>query len=116
MQAEIIGLLHGIQWCWEKGITKLVFYSNSLHALHLIEDCNQDFHVLGDEIDTIRNLLCGNWEIHLLHTLRECNQSANHLATLVSHGDEELIVLSSHPLELRTLLPVDASRESFVRN
>lgn len=66
-------LLHGIQLCWEKGLTKIICYSNSLHALHLMDDYNQDFHVLGNEIANMRNIFHSNWNIHLLHTLRKGN-------------------------------------------
>lgn len=68
---------------------------------------NQDFHVLGNEIATIRNLIHSNWDIHLFHTLRERERAINvsdYLAKLSTRGDDEPLTLSSPPLNLQESL------------
>lgn len=57
-----------------------------------------------------------SWNIDLRHIMQEGNQCTNFLAKLGVRGCEEPVVLSSPPIELRSLLSVDAMGTIFVRN
>lgn len=57
LHAEIMGVLHGLCLCWERGFKSIMCYSNSLLAVNLIHDGVPPFHPLANEILRVRKYL-----------------------------------------------------------
>lgn len=80
LHAELLGLLHGLQACWEEGFRRVIVYSDSLLAVQLVNDGVQAHHHYANEVHPIQDLLANDWYCSIRHTLREGNQYANFFA------------------------------------
>ena len=73
---------------WDSGMTKIIFNSDSIDSLGLIQEDSTSFYKFGAIIAWIKGLLSRSWEISIQHTLNEGNLCADYLAKLVAKGDE----------------------------
>lgn len=115
LHAEILGMLHGLQLCWDAGYRELVCYSDSTHAVELVMQGVATHHPLANEISVIKNVLDRDWNCKVFHTLREGNQCADFLAKKGVDSVDNLSVFYQSPQELNLLLLADASGVSFTR-
>lgn len=114
LQAELTAIHTGLSFAINFGFAPLACYTDSLLAITSIkEDCSK-FHVYAVLIHEIQQLL-SHENVSLHHTLREGNQCADFLAKLGASSDEELVMHSQPPEDLRPLIRSDASGTLFLR-
>jgi len=110
--AELTALHWGLTMAASMDFAVLVCYSDSLHAVNLVNDDISHFHVSAVLIQDIKDLLNSRgYTLH--HTLREGNQSADFMAKLGASEDDVLTVHSSPP---EGLFRTDELGTLFIRN
>lgn len=57
LQAEILGILHGLRLCRDHGFNKARCYSDSLNAVRLINEGVTQFDPLANEVQIVRHIL-----------------------------------------------------------
>lgn len=115
LKAELLGIYNGLKLAWGRGITKLLCYTDSLHAKILLTEKSETYHRYASIVQDIRDLLNLPWQADLVHVLREGNQSADHLAKLGAASNVQLQIFESPPLEMSLVLDGDAAGVFFPR-
>lgn len=115
LQAELLGLLHGLQCCWERGFRRVVCYSDSLQVIQLVQEGVQPRHHFSNEVHAIRGLIAREWECQIFHTLREGNQCADFFAKKGVASTMKFCMVMQAPHELALSLLADASGVLFPR-
>uniref|UniRef100_A0A2C9W0H6 RNase H type-1 domain-containing protein n=1 Tax=Manihot esculenta TaxID=3983 RepID=A0A2C9W0H6_MANES len=117
LNAEIIGILVGLQLVWSMGFRRVIVESDSLKAVRLITEEDISFHPLGDYIQDCRTLLNLDWQCTLSHVYRQRNYSADSLAKQ-SHDlkPEELKIWYSPPWKVIHFLNKDRLGIGFKRH
>ncbi|KAJ1384064.1 Ribonuclease H domain [Sesbania bispinosa] len=77
LEAELIGILKGLQFAWRNKYNNLIVEVDSAHALRLLTAGCQESHLLHSFLIDIQTLVQRAWLVHFHHTLREANQVAN---------------------------------------
>lgn len=90
--AELLGILEGLQFCWNARFNKINIYSNSAEALSLIQHNFFENHSLSGIINKGRKLIMNNWIITSEHTFREANRCADMLAHQASQENLDRII------------------------
>lgn len=57
LHVELLGIMHGLKLTWERGHRNVICYSNSLHAINLIQAPLNVWHVYATIIRNVTNLL-----------------------------------------------------------
>ncbi|KAK7405879.1 hypothetical protein VNO78_07491 [Psophocarpus tetragonolobus] len=57
LYAKVIGLLQGLQLCWQKGYHKVFCYSDSSWVVNMMQKEVQPFHLFANEVTIVRQLL-----------------------------------------------------------
>lgn len=113
--SELTALHRGLTMAPSMDFPVLVCYSDSLHAVNLINSDTSHYHVYDVLIQDIKDLLNSRgYTLH--HTLRESNQSADFMAKLGAFADDVLTVHSTPPEGLLPLLSMDELGTIFIRS
>ncbi|CAL0299240.1 unnamed protein product [Lupinus luteus] len=115
LKVELSTVHQGLKLCWNRGIKKLICWSDSLDIVSLINNTATTTHIYSSLILVIRDLITLDWDIKLLHTLREGNACADFLAKLGVANTIHLVIYDSPHHELESMLLVDAMETPFVR-
>lgn len=105
----------GLQLTWNMGIQKLVCYSDSLHAIELIQKPEHQFHTYAAIIQNTKDLLKNKGEVSLIHNLREGNRAADFMEKLGANQDSHWFTLVDPPTELLETLEKDAEGFHYLR-
>ncbi|PNX95949.1 ribonuclease H [Trifolium pratense] len=116
LHAELLALLFGLQLAWDKGLSNIICYSDSLNVVKLVTAPITPMHLYAAILQEVKNLMNRNWTVQLRHTLREGNQSADFLAKMGSSCHDKLKIISAPPAEMLPVLHADSTRVSFVRS
>ena len=92
----------------------MICYSDSLHAINLIQGPLNVWHVYATIITNVKDLLNLPWNVQLTHTLREANECADFLAKHGANHDSPWCSLENPIPGLEDLLLADASRVQFL--
>ncbi|XP_028757805.1 uncharacterized protein LOC114716910 [Neltuma alba] len=96
--AELIGITTGLQICKQQGFDKVLVYTDSLEAIHLLMIDSGGHHPFSTEITEGRRLIFSDWEIELRYAPRESIQCADFLAREAHHIVEDMKILNEpHP-------------------
>lgn len=57
LHAELLGLLHGLEVCWDRGYRKVEVFTDSQVALGLITAEHSPFHRYGALLNRVKGLL-----------------------------------------------------------
>ncbi|KAK2403822.1 hypothetical protein QL285_053224 [Trifolium repens] len=106
--AEIMVVLHGLQFCWDSGYQKVICFSDSLQSVNFIRDGVSAHHRFANEIHIIRTLLANEWNVVINHTLREGNACADVMEKKGALSTSHLVKIYTTPRELHSLLSADA--------
>lgn len=115
LHVELLAIMHGLKLTWEKGHRNVICYSDSLHAINLIQAPLNAWHVYATIIRNVKDLLNLPWNVQLTHTLREANACADFLAKHGAIHDSSWCILENPIPGLEDLLLADASRVQFLR-
>jgi ribonuclease HI len=113
--AEIMAILHGLQFCWDSGYRKVICFSDSLQSVNLIRDGVSAHHRFANEIYSIRTLLAKDWNVMINHTLREGNACADVMAKMGALSNSHLVKIDTPPQKLLRPLSADAQGVVFIR-
>ncbi|KAJ1410831.1 Ribonuclease H domain [Sesbania bispinosa] len=114
--AELQGIRSGLQLAWNKNYRKIVYFTDSLHAIHLINEGDIAYHRYASLIREIRGLFRRDWEASIKHIFREDNYCADYLAKNGAKLDTHLQILEEAPAELKPLILGDALGIAFMRH
>lgn len=93
LQADMNAIYHGLSMAKDMGIADLVWYSDSLISINLINCSTSKFHVYAVLIHEIYVLLSeANFSLH--HTLCEDNQCADFLAKLEASSEDRFSIVT----------------------
>ncbi|KAL4314895.1 hypothetical protein AHAS_Ahas15G0130800 [Arachis hypogaea] len=115
MQAELWGIIHGLQVTTANNITNIIVESNSISALNFIKKGCPDSHPCAPLVADICMLACRIPNIQWSHTLREANFVADHLAKKGHELPFGVHLFDAAPPDILHLLAHDCSGISFVR-
>ncbi|KAF7826588.1 ribonuclease H [Senna tora] len=85
INAEVWGILTGLQVAWDLGVSGVILESDSLTAINFIKNGVPPSHPLSLIFAQIQNFVARDWDVSFCHTLREGNRVANCLANF-SHN------------------------------
>lgn len=106
--AELLGLIHGLNWCWDRGHREVVIYSDSTEAInYILRGCELN-HPYIDIVTEARKCYYRSWDIQLHHVTRDFVQIADRLAKL-SHSLDVPFCLFDQPPAFVTREEVDRS-------
>ncbi|KAF7809195.1 putative reverse transcriptase [Senna tora] len=108
LQAELCGMLMGLDIAWKNRMKKIILESDSLEAVELAEDPSDRNHPLQYLIGKIKNYKDRDWQFVLKHTFREANKVADCLAKTTSNRIADMYELDNPPVECIDLLETDA--------
>ena len=109
LEAELRGILIGLQLAKDRGLKKLVVESDSLMAVEAINGGHKLFGNCKHLIDSISCIIKGNWEVRCNHADRSSNRCADWLAKQsVSSSSNDLTIFYSPPDSLSNLLHIDS--------
>ncbi|KAJ1400460.1 Ribonuclease H domain [Sesbania bispinosa] len=80
LEAELIGILKGLQFAWRNKYNNLIVEVDSAHVIRLLNAGCPESHPLHSLLFDIQTLVQRAWLVHFQHTMRETNQVANNLA------------------------------------
>ncbi|KAK2656586.1 hypothetical protein Ddye_009638 [Dipteronia dyeriana] len=102
-------MFEGLNMAWKSGYRKVIVESNSLTTIQLLtKDINSN-HRLLNLVQNYKRMIVDDWICEVVHVYREVNMVADGLAWL-GHGMAiGLIVLGDPPLEIKSILKVDAN-------
>jgi len=60
LHTEILALMHEIQICWNEGLRHIIYYTDSMHTIHLVQHVDVFTHHYGNEITIIRKYMAKN--------------------------------------------------------
>lgn len=112
---EILALLHGLEFCWNAGIRKLAYFSDSLHTISLLQQDTLVHHHFSNELEMIKRLMRIAWDCSLQHILCEGNSCADFLAKKGLSSQERLVILEDPLSGMQQLLLADALGVRFTR-
>ncbi|XP_028785559.1 uncharacterized protein LOC114741452 [Neltuma alba] len=90
--AELLGVMHGLQLCWERGYRKILLRSDCVSVLNLLSRGCEGDHPFNDIILDARMMMYRDWQVHLTFMDREQNNIADLLAKS-AHRDERIFCL-----------------------
>ena len=94
--AELIGIIHGLNWCWNKQYRDIDLLSDSIEAVnYIIRGCDPD-HPFQDIIEEARKCYFRDWTIRIHHVHREHTHIADRLAKY-SHSLAEPFCMFPQP-------------------
>lgn len=100
--AEVLGIVHGLYLCWQRGFKKVHIFSDSLEAIQLLTWGCEDHHPYRDIIEETNLLfLHRDWETTLDHIPREQNYLADQLVDSAHDIMGNYLVLEQPPLSLQ---------------
>ncbi|XP_062021310.1 uncharacterized protein LOC133737845 [Rosa rugosa] len=107
IEAELWGLLKGMEMAWQNGCRRLKIEMDSLVAVKLVLSPIAHLHPLYSIVANCQELLSRVWNVSLKHVYRECNSVADLLAN-IGHGYEPgCRFFSSPPIDVVPLLEAD---------
>ncbi|XP_004301685.1 PREDICTED: putative ribonuclease H protein At1g65750-like [Fragaria vesca subsp. vesca] len=110
LEAELWGLLKGMEMAWQHGCNSLEVEVDSLVAVKLVLSVIDHLHPLYSLIANCQEFLSRNWNVSLIHVYRESNSVADLLAS-IGHGYEPRCrFFSSPPNDVIPLLEADLFR------
>lgn len=115
LNAELWGILIGLQVAWNHGLRKVWLESDSLTAINLIKHGCTSSHMYYDLVLSIRELCNRSWQVHLSHIHREGNRVADSLANEGAASDHFTNILISPPFYCLNLLRDDTMGVSLPR-
>lgn len=80
LNAELWGILLGLQIAWNHGIRKIWIESDSLTSINLIKNGFPSSHLYYNLVQNIMELCSRSWQARVSHTHREGNRVADSLA------------------------------------
>lgn len=115
MEAEIWGVLHGIELAWRKGVCRLVVEVDSLVVCKMLHSNLPWHHPLATLINSCRDVLTRDWNVKWQHTFREANQVTDGLARLAAGVPLGFTELVMPPPEVTQVLQEDLRGVTIVR-
>lgn len=109
------GKHNGLRLCWERGIRQVVVFSDSQHALTLLQHGGGRFHVYAAVLDLILGLVGRAWRVKFENILREGNVVVDLLAKAGAGGSSRMSILESPPPAAIPLLSEDYRGTHFLR-
>ncbi|PRQ16167.1 putative ribonuclease H-like domain-containing protein [Rosa chinensis] len=107
VEAELWGLLKGMEMAWQNECRQLKIEMDSLVAVKLVLSPIAHLHPLYSIVASCQELLSRDWNVSLIHVYRECNSVADLLAN-IGHGFEPgCRFFSSPPTDVVPLLEAD---------
>lgn len=78
--AELIGIIHGLNWCWDRKYREIAIFLDSLEAVnYILRGCDVD-HPFRDVIEDTHQCYFRDWDIHIHHVARDSTHIADSLA------------------------------------
>ncbi|KAF7839972.1 RNA-directed DNA polymerase [Senna tora] len=97
LQAELWGVLKGLEVAWKIGMRKVQLESDSLGAVNLIKDPPGNAHTSFSLASKIIGLLNRDWEVRVRHVYRDANLAADLMARNCSSTSREIVVVETSP-------------------
>lgn len=108
MKAELYAICQGLITAWDLGYRNVLVETDSLEAVHLIEEANSEHDAYGSLLADIRFLMQRNWSLNLIHSRREDSACADILSKLGAEQHELYCFLAYPPQQLQMALMADA--------
>ncbi|RYR59515.1 hypothetical protein Ahy_A05g025408 [Arachis hypogaea] len=115
MQAELWGIIHGLQVATANNITNIIVESDSISALNFIKKGCPNSHPCAPLVADICMLAGHISNIQWSHTLREANFVADHLAKKGHELPFGVHLFDAAPPDILHMLAHDCSGIPFVR-
>ncbi|KAF7807010.1 ribonuclease H [Senna tora] len=115
LQAEICGIILGLEMAWKYGMKKETMETDSTEALDFAQDLYDKNHPLRYLAEKIKEYKDRNWQVVFKHTFRETNRVAYFLAKYARNRSCEDCFLTSPPDECIELVKNDAQGLGFWR-
>ncbi|XP_057444828.1 uncharacterized protein LOC130737075 [Lotus japonicus] len=115
LKTELLAILYGLHLCWERGFRRIVIFSDSKHALSLLEHGCGRFHAYAAVLGLVRELLGKDWVVRFDHILREGNSVVDYLAKDGARGTCRMRCLDTPPTEVTPMLADDYRDTLFMR-
>lgn len=115
LQAELLAIFFGLRLCWQRGIRRVIVFSDSRHALNVVMQGCGSFHAHAAVFELIRELMDKDWQVRFEHILREGNAVADVLAKDGASGNSRFRFLASPPPAAIPLLAEDYRGTLFLR-
>ncbi|XP_024630892.1 uncharacterized protein [Medicago truncatula] len=114
LQAELTAILEGYRMAVNMGIEELVCFSDSQISVNLVSGEVSKFHAYAVIIQDIKDILASH-NFRIFHTLREGNHCADFSAKLGATSTAPFLEHQYPPLDLISMLKIDASGTCFLR-
>ncbi|KAF7823638.1 putative reverse transcriptase [Senna tora] len=98
MQAELWGILSGLEVAWEMGLKKLIVETDSRSAQYMLKQGMDVLNLCASLVQNIHELISRDWEVLLHHNFREANKVANSLV-VVGHQEPVGMRIIDEPLD-----------------
>ncbi|KAJ1398158.1 Ribonuclease H domain [Sesbania bispinosa] len=109
LMAELLAVLRGLVFAWNRGEKKLLCEFDSLEVLHLLRAVlSSTVKGLAEIVAEINNLLNLDWDVQLHHVFREGNSAADFLAKCARTASEKFVSWLRPPVDLQPLLLEDS--------
>ncbi|XP_028760097.1 uncharacterized protein LOC114744950 [Neltuma alba] len=95
--AELLGITTRLQICRQQGFDKVLVYTDSLEAIHLLMTDSGGYHPFRTEITKGRRLIFSDWEIEFRYAPRESIQRVDFLAREAHIVEDMKILNEPHP-------------------
>ena len=90
-----------------------MLHTDSLDAIHLLLlDCGQG-HPMREEIQEVRSLIISHEDLQIIHTYKEALRCAYYLARSAQRMNQDLIMISSQPIEYADLDNIESGGMSL---
>ncbi|KAJ1379513.1 Ribonuclease H domain [Sesbania bispinosa] len=107
--AELLAFKVGLTIAWEKDYRKIICVSDSLEAIHLLQNANNPYDLfVGNVLIEIKEILNRNWEVQLSHSLRDANMLADRLAKFRNEGIPGVSILDAPLLDWEDIIALDS--------
>ncbi|MED6199315.1 hypothetical protein PIB30_119166 [Stylosanthes scabra] len=112
-QAELMGILKGLEMAWSLEIRRLEVEADSKDVIESINDTHQDSTCHNYILKQIRSYKDRSWQITFNHIFREANKCANWLANEGTKSGNGFTFFDISPPGLQKIILDDASGVSL---
>jgi len=99
---------------WNANIRKIIWETDSLTSIQMIQQGCSPFHPYASIISRIRFFVSCSWDLKFMHTYREVNVCADPLAKMGSLSNRHFVALEVCPASLICKVAVDAAGTIFL--
>ncbi|KAF7801750.1 ribonuclease H [Senna tora] len=113
-QAEVWGVLSGLEIVWRHGFRRVVVEMDSLITYGLVQNQVPSTHPCFFLIVHIRQMVERDWEVQFKHTYREGNDAADAMASYAHSVGYDLSFLELTPVQVTKVLDDDSRGAKLV--